>query len=285
MLKIDNRFFLYNNTAIIANKFINFSLNKHTMLINLANYYYKFREHKNHNVFFQFPDSAEKWERVAGMFQEKWHFPHCLGAMDGKHIDIVPPGNNGSFYFNYKGRHSMVLLAIVDATYRFLLVDFGTNGRISDGGVLSNTTFHERLLSNNLNIPDPSNVSDNFKQIPYVFVADDAFPLATNIMKPFRQAQLDSASKEIFNYRLSRARHVVENAFGILASRFRIFHTQINLEPKNTSKVVMATCVLHNFLMQQQPTTYYVHPNNTYQENYDGEVICTAPAWIPPNRT
>lgn len=224
--------------------------------------------------FFQFPDSAEKWKRVAGMFQEKWHFPHCLGAMDGKHIDIVPPGNNGSFYFNYKGRHSMVLLAIVDATYRFLLVDFGTNGRISDGGVLSNTTFHERLLSNNLNIPDPSNVSDNFKQIPYVFVADDAFPLATNIMKPFRQAQLDSASKEIFNYRLSRARHVVENAFGILASRFRIFHTQINLEPKNISKVVMATCVLHNFLMQQQPTTY-VHPNNTYQENYDGEVICT----------
>lgn len=88
-------------------------------------------------------------------------------------------------------------------------------------------------------------------------------------MKPFRQAQLDSASKEIYNYRISRARHVVENSFGILASRFRIFHTQINLEPENITKVVKATCALHNFLMEQHPT-FYAPPNSTYQENYDG---------------
>lgn len=169
----------------------------------------------------------------------------------------------------------MVLLAIVDARYRFLLVDFGSNGRISDGGVLLNTKFFAKLQSGELNIPEPSDVSDNFKSVPYVIVADDAFPLRPDILKPFRQAQLDSPDKEIFNYRLSRARHVVENGFGILASRFRIYHTPINLEPQNIVKVVMATCVLHNFLMEHESTNY-APPSNSYQESTEnGTIVCT----------
>lgn len=90
-----------------------------------------------------------------------------------------------------------------------------------------------------------------------------------NILKPFRQAQLDSAGKEIYNYRISRGRHVVENAFGILSSVFRVYHTQINLEPENIKKVVMATCALHNCLMEKQAQVY-APPNSTYQENSDG---------------
>lgn len=221
--------------------------------------------------WFQFPKCEEKWKEIATSFEEKWHFPHCISAMDGKHIDIIPPGNSGSYYYNYKGKHSMVLLAIVDANYKFLLVDFGTNGRISDGGVLQNTTFFERLVNEDLHIPPPEDVTDNFKQVPYVFVADDAFPLRTDILKPFKQALLDSAEKEVFNYRLSRARHIVENVFGILASRFRIFQSPINLEPRNIEKIVMATCVLHNFLTEQQYRTYF--PANYMDKENDSRWI------------
>lgn len=131
----------------------------------------------------------------------------------------------------------------------------------------------KKLVNENLHIPQPDDVSDNFKNVPYVFVADDAFPLRTNILKPFRQGLLDSAKKEVFNYRLSRARHIVENVFGILASRFRIFQSPINLEPENIEKVVMGTCALHNFLIEQQSSTY-APVNLMYQENnYDGSVI------------
>lgn len=52
----------------------------------------------------------------------------------------------------------------------------------------------------------------------------------------------------MFNYRLSRARRVVENLFGIMANRFRIFHTAINLEPHRIDIVVLRCCFLHNFL-------------------------------------
>lgn len=92
----------------------------------------------------QFPKTEEEWRIIAREFEQKWNFPHCLGAIDGKHVEIVPPSNSGSFYYNYKHRHSMVLLAIVNAKYRLLLVDFGTNGRVSDGGVLLNTKFYEK---------------------------------------------------------------------------------------------------------------------------------------------
>nr|CAI5837492.1 unnamed protein product [Callosobruchus analis] len=195
--------------------------------------------------YFKFPQSEEEWKNIAKRFEERWNFPHCLGAIDGKHIDIIPPSGSGSYFYNYKGRHSMVLLAVVDARYQFIMCDFGVNGRISDGGVLQNTTFYEKLQNKQLHIPSA-----------YVFVADDAFALRIDTMKPFRQADLNSKERKIYNYRVSRARRIVENAFGILASRFRIYKTQINIEPKSIEAVVMASCALHNFLMSLSSNSY-----------------------------
>lgn len=82
------------------------------------------------NVFiFQCPDTPEAWQKVADGFQKRWNFGNCLGAIDGKHVAIKCPNKGGSFFFNYKGFHSTVLMALVDAEYRFLWVDMGANGR------------------------------------------------------------------------------------------------------------------------------------------------------------
>lgn len=143
----------------------------------------------------------------------------------------------------------MVLLAIADANYRFILFDFGTNGRVSDGGVLHNTEFFRKLQGNSLNIPEEKEVANSSRKLPYVFVADDAFPLRTDLLKPYRQSDLNCIEKKIYNYRLSRARRIIENVFGILAACFRIFHTAINLELEHIDKIVKATCALHNYLM------------------------------------
>lgn len=97
--------------------------------------------------------------------------------------------------------------------------------------------------------------SNSYISLPFVFVGDEAFALKKNFMKPFSQRELDH-DKKIFNYRLSRARRVIENVFGIMVSRFRIFQAPINLSLHNINHVVMACCTLHNFLCRNRGNFY-----------------------------
>lgn len=67
-------------------------------------------------------------------------------------------------------------------------------------------------------------------------------------MRPFPGDRIPRR-KSIYNYRLSRARMVVECAFGILATRWRVLLTPINMTTENVDSVVLATCILHNYLL------------------------------------
>ena len=70
--------------------------------------------------FFNVPSTQEEWKLIARQFEEKWNFPNCVGAIDGKHVMIQCPPRGGSVYFNYKKIHSIVLLAVVNANYEFI---------------------------------------------------------------------------------------------------------------------------------------------------------------------
>ncbi|XP_018374505.1 PREDICTED: uncharacterized protein LOC108768541 [Trachymyrmex cornetzi] len=78
-------------------------------------------------TFLPEPDK-QRWSKVAEGFFEKWQFPNCLGALDGKHIRIQTPSNSGSQFWNYKKYFSIVLLAMCDAYHKFVWVDIGQYG-------------------------------------------------------------------------------------------------------------------------------------------------------------
>lgn len=202
---------------------------------------------------FQEPTSEEEWLGIANDFQDLWQFPNCLGAIDGKHITFIPSKTDGSYYRNYKNTNSIVLLASVDATKRFTLIDLGCNGRVSDGGVFAKSNMGQRIIKNDFNFPPWKPLPDRVLNMPYVFVLDSAFGLHTHCMKPFRHSGNLSHDKKIYNYRLSRARHVVEAAFGILASRFRILRNPIPLDVEKVQLITHVCCILHNFLLEHQP--------------------------------
>ena len=196
--------------------------------------------------------STEQWRQIASKFAEKWQFPNCVGAIDGKHVILQKPAMSGSLYFNYKKTFSIVLMAVVDADYRFVAVDIGQFGRVNDSACFSNSIFGQRLSSGLLRLPLDVPLPGSTSPSPHVFVADEAFPLQRHLMRPFPGSQLGNDERRIFNYRLSRARRTVENAFGIMCSRFRIFRRPICMSTANSSTVVKACTVLHNFLLGQQ---------------------------------
>lgn len=142
-------------------------------------------------------------------------------------------------------------MALVDAKLQFIAIDTGSYGRNSDGGIFSRCPLGKRFAQGNFNFPPADHFPgfEHIGEVHYVAVGDEAFPLLQHIMRPFpgRENTLD---KQVFNYRLSRARRIVENAFGILASRWRVFHTKIAVSPKNANAIVKAACVLHNLLQR-----------------------------------
>lgn len=103
------------------------------------------------------PRTESEWKEISEDFNESWNFPNCLGAIDGKHIAIKKPLQSGSLYYNYKKFFSVVLMATVNANYEFIVADVGTNGRISDGGVIKNIAFGKAIYVNSLFIPHHRN--------------------------------------------------------------------------------------------------------------------------------
>ena len=156
------------------------------------------------------PSSKEEWEYTIDQSNNRWQFPNCYAAADGKHIGITCPKNSGSQFYNYKGFFfSIVLLAFVDYYYKFLIAEVGCQGRISNGGVFRNSSSNLALSNNSLNLPYPKPLpatNDPFwvttgepKKMSMIFVADDAFPHTKHCIKPCGQKNL-SDEERAFDY-------------------------------------------------------------------------------------
>ena len=199
------------------------------------------------------PCDEHGWKKIAKEFEQRWNFSHALGALDGKHVVMQAPARSGSSFFNYKKTHSIVLLAVCNAKYEFILVDVGDTGRQSDGSVYSNSPLGYAIENKLLNFPMPESLGHLNKTFPYVFLGDDAFGLKIHIMKPYPNQNLP-LDERVFNYRLSRARRVIENSFGIATTRLRIFRRPIIATEKKVIKITKAVVALHNFLMSMRQT-------------------------------
>ena len=88
--------------------------------------------------------------------------------------------------------------------------------------------------------------------IPYYIVGDDAFSLKTWLMKPFAHRNL-TREQRVFNYRLSRARRIVENAFGIMANRFGALLNTFRQSARSVISMVKCCIILHNILRSRRP--------------------------------
>ncbi|KAJ8912368.1 hypothetical protein NQ315_014735 [Exocentrus adspersus] len=131
---------------------------------------------------------------------------------------------------------------------------------MNDSNIFSESRLKAAIEDNSLCFPEWGGI-----------VGDDAFPLKKYVMKPYSRHGM-SESQRMFNYRLSRTRRIVENAFGIMASRFRIFSRSIEVCPDKVDDIVKAACALDNWL-RRTSTNHYMPPGTTDHEDIDTGIM------------
>ena len=98
-----------------------------------------------------------------------------------------------------------------------------------------------------IGFPIPSDLPNDDRPTPYVLLEDDAFALCTFLMRALTFVE------RIFNYRVSRCRRVVENAFGILAQRWQVFLTTMQQAPSIVQDIIECCVCLHNLMRVRYP--------------------------------
>ena len=199
-------------------------------------------------------------------FQSRWGFPQTVGAIDGTHIPIMCPLDSGTDYYNRKGFYSMLIQAVVDFRGIFIDVNIGWPGKVHDARVFANSTLYQKG-SNGTLFPDWSQTINGIS-VPLLILGDPAYPLLPWLMKPYIENARSTPEERNFNYRHSRARMVVENAFGRLKGRWRCILKRADFHILNVPNVIASCVVLHNIceshgdLFQQEWVVINNHMHN-----------------------
>ena len=195
-------------------------------------------------IYISFP-TGESLNTVINGFEHKWGFPQCVGAIDGCHVPISAPLMNHTDYYNRKGWYSMIIQAIVDHDYIFRDICVGWPGSVHDARVFANSLIYKKITEEQL-LDNVGNRTILGRQIKPCLVGDSAYPMHTWLVKPFNFNSSLTAKQKHFNYRLSRARIVVENTFGRLKARWRRLMKRNDMSTENIPTVITACCILHN---------------------------------------
>ena len=217
---------------------------------------------------FRTPTTTDGWLEIAKGFQDRWNFPYACGALDGKHVAIWKPRQSGSIYYNYKGFFSIVILVLCDANYKAIWAHVGSPGSESDCGIYNDSAMFQGIQDGTINLPPPEPLPHDNEDTPYFFIGDDTFPLRQHMLKPYSTRYLDN-EQLVFNYQLSRARWVVENLFGIMASRFRCLLQTLEVTPEKAISITKACLTLHNLFRER----YGVNNISVDEEDENNEVI------------
>lgn len=193
--------------------------------------------------YISFPTGSEL-NRVVDGFKDKWDIIQCAGSIDGSHIPVSPPACNHTDYYNRKGWYSVILQAVVDHAYLFHDICVGWPGSVHDARVFANSAVYRKATQGL--ILNGNSITISQQSVSVYLVGDSAYPLLPWLIKPFAHHAALSSAQKTFNYRVSRARIVVENAFGRLKARWRRLQKQNDMDVTNVPHVVQTCCILHN---------------------------------------
>ncbi|XP_018578669.1 putative nuclease HARBI1 isoform X2 [Anoplophora glabripennis] len=188
----------------------------------------------------KWPNTTDEISKVNQGFMEKCGINNIIGVIDGSHIEINKPKENQDAYINRKGYHSLLLQGIVDHKRKFIDVFCGEPGSMHDARLFRKSGIYRKITE------DPTFLGNGF------LLGDTAYPNTSWLVTPYKENPRLTENQKTFNYRISVARVVVENSFGLLKGRFRRLKKLENFDLQFCSKIVLCACILHNICLNEK---------------------------------
>ena len=160
------------------------------------------------------------------------------------HIPIIRPVESASDYYNRKGYYSVIMQVLVDFRRHFMDVNIGWPGKVHDARVFANSSLYNKCMKGTF-VPKRPKIIEGV-EVPLLILGDPAYPLLPWLMKPYIENSSITSRERNYNYRQSRARMVVENAFGRLKGRWRCLLKRMDTHICNVPNIVASCVVLHN---------------------------------------
>ena len=170
------------------------------------------------------------------------------GAIDGTHIKIIAPRENALDYFSRYQQHDFIIQAVVEGRGKFIDEVCGFPGSAHDARVLRNSELYYNPERGNI-LQAPVVTIGGRDICPYL-VGDSGYSQAPWLIKPFPEGTR-APEGQTFNKELSRARVIVERAFVILKSRWRVLQKHFDSSLEFAIKCAVACIVLHNICVDQ----------------------------------
>ncbi|KAL5712894.1 hypothetical protein ACHQM5_015018 [Ranunculus cassubicifolius] len=203
-----------------------------------------------------------------GGHDSDWHhyFEDAIGAIDGTHFPVNVPLADQPRYRNRKQTISQNVLVAVTFDMKFRYVLAGWEGSAHDGRVLRCAVSRD---GRRLTIPQGK-----------YYLADAGYANVTGFLTPYRSVQYHlkdiegrtpENAKELYNFRHSSLRNVVERTIGVLKKRFAYLRNGTFHDVETQAKIVLACCAMHNFLRDIDPEDEGRHPDDTREEEEEEE--------------
>ncbi|XP_030930823.1 putative nuclease HARBI1 [Quercus lobata] len=189
--------------------------------------------------------SNEVHPRIANNTKFFPYFMKCIGAIDGTYISAWAPTSKLVSYRNRKATITHNIMCACDFDMKFTFVYMGWEGTANDSRV-----FLDALQRLENNFPWP--LSGGY------YLVDPGYPCTLGFLPPyhteryhlrdFRGGNRPEGAKELFNYRHSSLRNVIESCFGVLKARFLVLKMMPRYKPCRQGNVMRACCTINNFI-------------------------------------
>ena len=189
-------------------------------------------------------DRVKLAELAAGfrVYSKDGLFSGCVGALDGWLCVIRCPRESETpspirYYSGHYGVHGVNVQAVCDSFSRFTYASIMFPG-----------------ATNDLEAFEGSSLFGIHQQFPWGFylLADNAYTLSDRLLVPFFGSQRCSVSHFAFNFYLSQLRIKIEQAFGLLVTKWRILRAALEVALHNVTPLIFACMRLHNFVITER---------------------------------